>query len=68
MTPHYQLQTLKVNLYNDEICQNHASNFGYYYNSEVEFCAGHIDGPYDSCYGDSGGPLGTDRRFFGFGL
>ena len=116
-----QLQTLKVNLYDDEICYNHALNheffknfnntddfnntveydyaevppfpdyvyYGNYsnnntedysdqntedhwfYNSEVEFCAGHYNMTTDtytedasSCYGDSGGPLGTDRRSY----
>ena len=40
-----------------------------FYNSEVEFCAGHYNMTTDtyteasSCHGDSGGPLGTDRHF-----
>ena len=98
-----QLQTLKVNLYDDEICYNHALNFEFFknlnntddfnnsaeydylevppfhevyynktgehlfYNPEVEFCAGHYNvttntytADASSCYGDSGGPLGTD--------
>ena len=41
----------------------------YFYNPEVEFCAGHYDVTNDtytaqasSCYGDSGGPLGRDGQ------
>ena len=126
-TSYGQLQTVKVNLYDDETCYNHAANFlennywkkssnptdgnnvidyvdgipdkyyhyGYDYfynyfqptplppytpehtlfNSEVEFCAGHYNvttntytSQSDSCHGDSGGPLGTDRNFHDFGL
>ena len=118
MTPYVQLQTLKLNLYDDETCYNHAIDFDYWersnssnstdgddiherpeefhhygydyygynygnygwqppyypdhtlYNSEVEFCAGHYNmttntytSQSDSCFGDSGGPLGTDRNF-----
>ena len=129
VTPYVQLQTLKLNLYDDETCYNHAIDFDYWektnssnstdgdesvitddinespeqfhhygydyygydyygynygnyyktpyypehtlYNSEVEFCAGHYNMTTDtytedasSCYGDSGGPLGTDRRSY----
>ena len=105
-----QLQTLKVNLYDDETCFNHALNHKFskkpkldhyegdygeeynypelppipddsyyendinnmnyteehqFYNSDVEFCAGHYNVTTDtytaeasSCFGDSGGPLG----------
>ena len=116
VTSYVQLQTVKVNLYDDETCYNHAIDFDYWgkkssnstggddinespeqfhhygydyygynygnygwqppyysdhtlYNSEVEFCAGHYNMTTDtytedasSCYGDSGGPLGTDRN------
>ena len=30
MTPYVQLQTLKLNLYDDETCYNHAYNFDYW--------------------------------------
>ena len=79
VTSNVQLQTVKLNLYDDETCYNHAANFDYLppytpehtsFNSEVEFCAGHYNmttntytSEADSCYGDSGGPLGTDRNF-----
>ena len=117
LTSYGQLQTVKVNLYDDETCYNHAANFDYWkkssnptdgnnvesidivdgipdtynhnqpttlppytpehtlFNSEVEFCAGHYNettntytSEADSCHGDSGGPLGTDRNFHDCGL
>ena len=123
VTSYVQLQTVKVNLYDDETCYNHAGNwqtssnwekssnptdgnnvdripdkyhhydYDYFYNyfqptplppytpehtlfnSAVEFCAGHYNmttntytSEADSCYGDSGGPLGTDRNFHDCGL
>ena len=34
VTPYVQLQTLKLNLYDDETCYNHAYNFDYWTKSE----------------------------------
>ena len=74
-----QLQTVKVNAYDEETCFNHVLNHVYasddvnstnqqFFNSEVEFCAGHYNvttntytSDADSCQGDSGGPLGRNK-------
>ena len=76
----FQLQTVKVNVYDEETCYKHmlnyerdpvSSTYNQFFNSEVEFCAGHYNvttNTYpangDSCQGDSGGPLGKDRLSF----
>ena len=73
-----QLQTVKVNAYDEETCFKHMLNEypgsddvnstnHQFFNSEVEFCAGHYNvttntytSDADTCSGDSGGPLGRD--------
>ena len=77
-----QLQTVKLNVYDEETCFYHVLNTEYanddvnstnhqFFNSDVEFCAGHYDvttntytSDADSCQGDSGGPLGRAKMSF----
>ena len=45
------LKSLNVKIFDDEICTNAYSTA---YDSQAEFCAGHLSGGRDACQGDSG--------------
>nr|XP_039261147.1 A disintegrin and metalloproteinase with thrombospondin motifs gon-1-like isoform X2 [Styela clava] len=57
------LQEVDVNIFTDEACKkmHHTPGLDGSY-TESHFCAGHLEGKKDTCYGDSGGPLMCEKN------